>query len=132
MTPFRGEKGTTWEGGFRIPMMVRWPGVVKPGTQYNEIISLIDWFPTLCAAAGHSGHQGEDEDRIRRRGGKNFRVHLDGYNFMPLLQGREQEAAARRDLLLRSGRQSQRHPLERLEAELRIARREISRPAHAR
>jgi arylsulfatase len=46
MTPFHGEKGTTWEGGMRIPMMVRWPGVVKPGTQYNDIISLIDWFPT--------------------------------------------------------------------------------------
>src|SRR6187402_2004178 len=52
MTMFRGEKGTTWEGGMRIPMMVRWPGVVKPGTEYNDIISLIDWFPTLCAAAG--------------------------------------------------------------------------------
>src|SRR5262249_40439294 len=52
MTMFRGEKGTTWEGGFRIPMMVRWPGVIKPGTVSNEIISLIDWFPTLCAAAG--------------------------------------------------------------------------------
>ena len=52
MTMFRGEKGTTWEGGFRIPMMVRWPGVIKPGTVYNDIISLIDWFPTLLAAAG--------------------------------------------------------------------------------
>jgi len=52
MTPFRSEKGTTWEGGFRIPMMVRWPGVIKPGTIYNDIISLLDWFPTLCAAAG--------------------------------------------------------------------------------
>src|SRR6516165_10527459 len=52
MTPFPGAKGTTWEGGFRIPMMVRWPGVVKPGTQYNDVISLIYGFPTLCAAAG--------------------------------------------------------------------------------
>jgi arylsulfatase len=54
MIPFKSEKGTTWEGGFRVPMMVRWPGVIKPGTQCNEIISLIDWFPTLAAAAG--GH----------------------------------------------------------------------------
>jgi arylsulfatase len=52
MTMFRGEKGTTWEGGFRIPMMVRWPGVVKPGSVSNEIISLMDWLPTLAAAAG--------------------------------------------------------------------------------
>jgi arylsulfatase A-like enzyme len=52
MTPFHGEKGTTWEGGFRIPMMVRWPGVVKPGTQVNEIVTLMDWLPTFCAAAG--------------------------------------------------------------------------------
>src|SRR5262245_20317237 len=52
MTPFRGEKGTTWEGGFRIPMMVRWPGVIKPGTVDNDIISMMDWFPTLCAAGG--------------------------------------------------------------------------------
>ena len=52
MTMFHGEKGSTWEGGFRIPMMVRWPGVINPATAYNEIISLLDWFPTLCAAAG--------------------------------------------------------------------------------
>jgi len=52
MTPFHGEKGTTWEGGMRIPMMMRWPGVIKPGTISNEIISLLDWFPTLCDAAG--------------------------------------------------------------------------------
>src|SRR5690606_25819442 len=54
MTQFRSEKGTTWEGGFRIPMMIRWPGVIKPGSVSNEIVSNIDWFPTLCAAAGVS------------------------------------------------------------------------------
>ena len=52
MTPFHGEKGTTWEGGMRIPMMVRWPGVVKPGSQINEIVTLMDWMPTFAAAAG--------------------------------------------------------------------------------
>ncbi len=52
MTMFHGEKGTTWEGGFRNPMMIRWPGVIKPGTVYNDIISLMDWFPTFAAAAG--------------------------------------------------------------------------------
>ena len=86
MTMFHGEKGTTWEGGFRIPMMVRWPGVIKPGTQINDMISLIDWFPTFCAAAGEpdiiakmkAGYQAS---------GKTFKVHLDGYNFLPFFKG---------------------------------------------
>ena len=86
MTPFRSEKGTTWEGGFRIPMMARWPGVIKPGTQYNDIISLIDWFPTLCAAAGIP----DIKEKMKagfNTGKKNFKVHLDGYNFMPFFKG---------------------------------------------
>jgi arylsulfatase len=90
MTPFRSEKGTTWEGGFRIPMMVRWPGVIKPGTQYNEIISLIDWFPTLCAAAGIT----DIKERMKNGfavGGKTFKVHLDGYNFVPFFKGDAKE-----------------------------------------
>jgi arylsulfatase A-like enzyme len=86
MTPFRGEKGTTWEGGFRIPMMVRWPGVVKPGTQYNDIISLIDWFPTLCAAAGIPDIKEKMKTGFNT-GKKTFKVHLDGYNFMPYFKG---------------------------------------------
>jgi len=89
-TPFHGEKGTTWEGGLRIPMMVRWPGVVKPGTQYNEIISLIDWFPTLCAAAGIPDIKEKMKAGFAGAGGKSFRVHLDGYNFMPFFKGETQ------------------------------------------
>jgi len=91
MTPFHGEKGTTWEGGLRIPMMVRWPGVVKPGTQYNEIISLIDWFPTLCAAAGIP----DIKERMKTgfaAGSKTFKVHVDGYNFMPFFKGETKDA----------------------------------------
>jgi len=90
MTLFHGEKGTTWEGGFRIPMMVRWPGVIKPGTQYNEVISLIDWFPTLCAAAGIP----DVKERMKsgfQAGNKTFKVHLDGYNFMPFFKGDEKQ-----------------------------------------
>src|SRR5262245_30158034 len=90
MTPFHGEKGTTWEGGMRIPMMVRWPGVVKPGTQYNDIISLIDWFPTLCAAAGIL----DIKEKMKagfNTGKKTFKVHLDGYNFMPFFKGDEKQ-----------------------------------------
>ncbi len=86
MTPFHGEKGTTWEGGFRIPMMVRWPGVIKPGTVSNEIISLIDWFPTLSAAAGVPDIR-EKMAKGFSTNGKQFKVHLDGYNFMPYFQG---------------------------------------------
>ena len=91
MTMFKSEKGTTWEGGFRIPMMVRWPGVVKPGTVYNDVISLIDWFPTLCAAAGVPDIKEKmaSEKGFDAGGGKSFRVHLDGYNFMPYFQGKE-------------------------------------------
>jgi arylsulfatase len=91
MTPFKSEKGTTWEGGLRIPMMVRWPGVVKPGSQYNEIISLIDWFPTLCAAAGIP----DIKERMKtgfQAGNKTFKVHLDGYNFLPFFKGESKDS----------------------------------------
>jgi arylsulfatase A-like enzyme len=87
MTMFHGEKGTTWEGGFRIPMMVRWPGVIKPGTQYNDIISLIDWFPTLLAAAGVPDVKEKMKTGFAGAGGKTFKVHLDGYNFLPYFKG---------------------------------------------
>jgi arylsulfatase len=90
MTPFRGEKGTTWEGGFRIPMMVRWPGVIKPGTEYNDIISLIDWFPTLLAAAGEPDIKGKMKAGYQANG-KTFKVHLDGYNFLPYFKGDEKQ-----------------------------------------
>jgi arylsulfatase len=88
MTMFKSEKGTTWEGGFRIPMMVRWPGVVKPGTVYNDIISLIDWFPTLCAAAGIPDIKQQMASGFDAGNGKTFKVHLDGYNFMPYFEGK--------------------------------------------
>ncbi len=90
MTPFKGEKGTTWEGGMRIPMMVRWPGVIKPGTQINEPISLIDWMPTLAAAAGIP----DLKERMKtgfQSGNKTFKVHLDGYNFLPFFKGETKE-----------------------------------------
>jgi arylsulfatase A-like enzyme len=91
MTPFKGEKGTTWEGGFRIPMMVRWPGVIKPGTVFNDIISLIDWFPTLSAAAGIPDIKEKMATGFAAGDGKTFKVHLDGYNFLPYFQGKEKE-----------------------------------------
>ena len=90
MTMFRGEKGSTWEGGFRIPMAIRWPGVIKPGTVYNDPISLIDMFPTLCAAAGVPDIK-EKLAKGTKLSGKEFRVKLDGFNFMPYFQGKEKE-----------------------------------------
>ena len=79
MTMFHGEKGTTWEGGFRIPMMVRWPGVMKPGTQINEPVTLMDWLPTFATAAGIPDIKEEMKQGFKA-GDKTFKVHLDGYD----------------------------------------------------
>lgn len=86
ITPFHGEKGTTWEGGFRVPQVIRWPGVIKPGTVYNDIISHEDWLPTFLAAAGVPDVV-EKLKKGYRASGKTWKVHLDGYNFMPYFKG---------------------------------------------
>ena len=88
ITPFHGEKGTTWEGGFRVPQMIRWPGVIEPGLIYNDIISHEDWLPTLLAAAGDPDIV-EELKKGHQANGKEWRVHLDGYNFMPYFKGDE-------------------------------------------
>jgi arylsulfatase A-like enzyme len=88
--PFRGEKGTTYEGGFRVPMLVRWPGTIKPGTIYNDIISSEDWFPTLVAAGGDPNVK-EKLLKGMKAGEKTFKNHLDGYSFMPYFQGKVAE-----------------------------------------
>lgn len=85
-TPFAGEKGTTWEGGFRVPCAIRWPGVIKPGTVYNNIFSHEDMLPTILAAAGVPDIK-EKLLRGHPADGKNFNVHLDGYNLMPFFNG---------------------------------------------
>jgi len=90
MTMFRGEKGSTWEGGFRIPMLIRWPGTINPGTVYNDPISLIDMFPTLCAAAGVPDIK-EKLAKGTTLNKKKFKVKLDGFNFMPYFQGKEKK-----------------------------------------
>jgi len=88
MTPFRNEKDSNWEGAFRVPCMVRWPGVIKPGTVSNEIISHMDWLPTLVAGAGEPNIK-EKLLKGHRAGQKTFKVHLDGYNFLPHFRGSE-------------------------------------------
>jgi arylsulfatase len=88
MTPFRSEKNTNWEGGFRVPMAVRWPGKFEPGTVCNEIVSHHDWLPTFLAAAG-------EPDAVEKLkaghlvGDRTYKVHIDGYNLLPHLTGQE-------------------------------------------
>jgi len=91
MTPFRNEKNTNWEGAYRVPAMVRWPGKIKPGTISNDIMSHIDWMPTLLAAAGDPDIK-EKLKKGHKAGDKNFKVHLDGYNFLPYLTGEEEQS----------------------------------------
>jgi len=96
-TPFAGEKNTSWDGGYRIPMMVRWPGVINPGSRCNEIISLQDWVPTIMAAVGEpditeklkQGHTANDQQ---------YKVHLDGFDFLPYFKGEAEKGP--RDLFL--------------------------------
>jgi len=89
-TPFRGEKDTNWEGGWRVPCVIRWPGVIKPGTIYNDITSAEDWFPTLVAAAGVPDVK-EKLLKGYKAGTKSFKVHLDGYNLLPAFKGEAKE-----------------------------------------
>jgi len=89
-TPFAGEKGTTWEGGFRVPCAIRWPGVIEPGTVYNHIFSHEDMMPTLVAAAGEPNVK-EKLLNGYEAAGKNFNAHLDGYNLLPYFSGETEE-----------------------------------------
>ncbi|MDR3622928.1 MAG: arylsulfatase [Paludisphaera borealis] len=93
-TPFRSEKDTNWEGAFRVPCMIRWPGKIKPGAVSNEIVSGLDWLPTFLAAAGEPDVK-EKLLKGHEAAGKTFKVHLDGYNQLPYLTG-EQERSARK------------------------------------
>jgi arylsulfatase A-like enzyme len=91
-SPFRSEKDSNWEGAFRVPAMVRWPGHIKPGEITNGMFSGLDWFPTLLAAAGDT----TIKERLLKGtqiGNKTFKVHLDGYNQLPLLTGQTTKSA---------------------------------------
>lgn len=94
-TPFRSEKNTNWEGAFRVPCMIRWPGRIQAGSVSNEIVSGLDWMPTLLAAAG-------DPDITQKLltghkiGERTFKVHLDGFNQLPYITG-QQERGARKE-----------------------------------
>jgi arylsulfatase len=95
MTPFRSEKNTNWEGAFRVPQAIRWPGRIAAGAVSNGIVSHLDWLPTLVAAGGDP----DVKERLLEgyeAGGKSFRVHLDGYNLLPYLTG-ETETSPRKE-----------------------------------
>jgi arylsulfatase len=87
MTPFRATKGTVFEGGFRVPAIIRWPGKVKPGSIENGIFSGLDWLPTLAAAAGNPDI-GEQLLQGVKLGDRTYKNHLDGYNQLDLLLGK--------------------------------------------
>jgi len=87
MTPFKATKGTVFEGGFRVPAIIRWPGTVKPGTVENGIFSGLDWFPTLTAAAGNPDITDQLLKGVKL-GDQTYKNHLDGYNQMDLLAGK--------------------------------------------
>jgi len=84
--PWYGEKGSTWEGGFRVPLIVKWPGALEPGTIINDIIAHEDWIPTLAAAAGDPNVV-EKLKNGAEYNNKTWKVHLDGYNFLPFFKG---------------------------------------------
>jgi len=87
-SPFRNEKNTGWEGAYRVPSFIRWPGKIKAGSVSNEIMSHLDWLPTLVAAAGDA----QVKDKLLKgykADGKKYKVHLDGYNFLPYMTGQE-------------------------------------------
>ncbi len=91
MTPFRNKKDTNWEGAFRVPLLIRWPGKIEAGAVSNEIVQHHDWLPTFLAAAGDTDIaakllKGHDAD------GKNFKVHLNGFNLLPYLTGAEKKS----------------------------------------
>jgi arylsulfatase len=91
-TPFRSEKNTNWEGAFRVPCLIRWPGRIQPGSVSNDIVSGLDWLPTLMAAAGDP----EIKDKLLKGyqvGSKTAKVHLDGYNQLPYLTGQQPNSA---------------------------------------
>ncbi|RTL52223.1 MAG: arylsulfatase [Bradyrhizobiaceae bacterium] len=91
MTPFRNEKNSNWEGAYRVPAMVRWPGKIQAGSVSNTIMSHMDWMPTLLAAAGES----DIKEKLLtgyKAGATTYKVHLDGYNFLPYLTGQDKTA----------------------------------------
>jgi arylsulfatase A-like enzyme len=92
ITPFRSEKNTNWEGGYRVPFVIRWPGKIAANSVSNQITAHNDWVPTLMAAVGDADIKDELKQGLRV-GSSNYKVHLDGYNLLPHLTGQAGDAA---------------------------------------
>ena len=98
-TPFRGEKNTNWEGGWRVPAMVRWPGVVKPGSVSNGIVHHMDWLPTFLAAAGKKDVKEDLLDGYKSRSlGREYKIHLDGYDLTEHLKDPQNVDSPRKEI----------------------------------
>lgn len=98
-TPFRGEKNTNWEGGWRVPAAVRWPGVITPGSISNGIVHHMDWLPTFVAAAGKTDIKEDLLDGYTSKAlGRNYKVHLDGYNLIDHLKDPANIASPRNEI----------------------------------
>ena len=115
-TPFRGQKDSNWEGGWRVPCFIRWPGTIKPGSVFNGIVSHIDMFPTLLAAAGNPDVTQQLLDGCTV-GGKKFNVHLDGYNMIPYFSGQAKESPRNAHRVLQRRRRRHRGAGRRLEVQ---------------
>ena len=99
MTPFRGEKNTNWEGGWRVPAVVRWPGTIKPGTVSNEIVHHMDWLPTFLAAAGKKNIKEDLLDGYKSKSlQRNYKVHLDGYDLTAHLKDPDNVPSPRKEI----------------------------------
>ena len=98
-TPFRGEKNTNWEGGWRVPAMVRWPGTIEPGSVSNEIVHHMDWFPTFAAAAGKEDIKEDLLDGYSSSAlGRDYKIHLDGYNLSEHLKSPQEVPSPRKEI----------------------------------
>jgi len=95
-TPFRGEKNTNWEGGWRVPAMVRWPGKIEAGQWNNQVVHHMDWLPTFLAAAGNPNIKEQLLKGVNANG-RDYKVHLDGYNILPMLSG-ESDKSGRHEI----------------------------------
>ena len=90
MTPFRNEKNSNWDGGYRVPTLIKWPGVIEPGTVYNDVFSHEDMLPTILAAVGETDVK-EKLLKGHKAIGRSYKVHLDGYNLLPYFKGEVEE-----------------------------------------
>jgi arylsulfatase len=98
-TPFRGEKNTNWEGGWRVPAMARWPGVINPGSVSNGIVHHMDWLPTFAAAAGKDDIKEDLLDGYTSNSlDRDYKIHLDGYNILEHLKDPQNVASPRNEI----------------------------------